>query len=607
MGPPALDGALVSPRLAAARRPALIGLAYLVLALVILGPTSLAPGRAMVGYPTVDAHDTALLRGLLGELLLRPWDWPQSTGVYYPAGLPLLHFAPNLLDHALGVLPSLLLPFPYDDNLWWLGALVALGLAGHRLGEALGGLGGGFVAGVGLLMSEPLLREANLHHAPQVLFCFAPLALLALLRAADDPGLGQSRRAGAFVSLLSLAYWYFGLFFVLGALPLWLRLGLRRLGAMALVGALVCGPFLLPQLLAWGDRPLTRGVSAPPPREAHESYAAIADADVFTATHGATLDWPWRPTPADLSNQVSLALVVAALLGARGAPRRLQLGAASLVLLGGVQILGPYLRQGEGLFLVDGGALTLPFGWLRGLHPLFARLTWPERWGLLVPLGLVLLAARAPRAGLFAVAVLVEMGLRSANFPLRSTDLSGQLCWGALKGATGALIELPFAGRGLRASGVGLHQRQHGRPLVNAILLPPGATPPAAWTTWLEASPGMRYLRAWEAGEQPADPGPAAILGLQRDGISAITVDVEPSPWATEGVLNRYRSGLGRHLGAPIDLGCALVWWFDPSAPAPKAHPNPDRWRLARSRSLPTELPLDTLIEPLGSGEGAAR
>ena len=128
-------------------------------------------------------------------------------------------------------------------------------------------------------------------------------------------------------------------------------------------------------------------------------------------------------------------------------------------------VLGPYLRWGEGLWVVGDSVLALPFQWMRDLHPFLARLTWAERFGMLIPLGLIALAARAPRAALFALVIGVENLSVSANAPVQSWSIRHQLCWAELPRGERAVVVLPLRRAGLKAPRVGVHRRLHGRPV----------------------------------------------------------------------------------------------------------------------------------------------
>ena len=134
-----------------------------------------------------------------------------------------------------------------------------------------------------------------------------------------------------------------------------------------------------------------------------------------------------------------------------------------------------------------------------------------ERFGMLVPLGLVALAAKAPRAGLLGLAIALENVVISANAPLQVTSVKHQRCWADVPTGDRAMLVLPSRRAGLRAPRVGVHRRMHERPLVNPVLLPPGAETPPGWGPWLEDQALIRYLTAYEEGVWPDDPGPEAV------------------------------------------------------------------------------------------------
>ena len=576
-------------------------LGYLLVVIAMTWPMAWEPMSVTTGFANVDAQDTQMLRGLFAELMEHPWDAPHTDQIYFPEGFPLLHLTPNLLDHLSGTPFVWLLPFPLSDNLWWLVLLVATGLAGHRLGRRLGGSeAAGWLAGLGFLLSEPLLREANLHHAPQSMVLWAPLYLDTLLDLREAPSTRKAIAAGALLAGAALSYWYLGLFLGLGTLPLLLGLAWRPLLALGGTAALLSAPALLPFLLSWGEIAVTATGDIPALTDAPESFSRLPTSQQFIARHGADPLFWLGTGKMDLSNRVSLVLILAAALGARAwAPRR-RLALLFLSGLGAVMVLGPYLRWGDEVVLVGDQAISLPFRWLGRLHPVLARLTWPERWGILVPLGLVALAARAPRPGWLAGLLVLESALLSANLPLQTTSLRFERCWAQLRGTTGAVVELPIRRGGLRAPRVGVHQRFHRRAVVNPVLLPPGAKMPEGWEPWMEQTALMKWLRDFEAGEHPSDPGAIAVREARAAGVSVIAADVEPGGMSTAGGVNRYRAAVGKALGPPIDLGCALVWWLDTEAPAPNGLEDGDAWRaeVAAWKEAHPAPELDTLMQP---------
>lgn len=574
-------------------------LVYLLVSLAVTWPLVLSPNGAYLGFANIDALDTITLRGLVASV--QPWQAPWTDAVFFPVGYPVLQLTPNLLDHLTGAVFSALLPFPLSDNVWWWAVLTLNGLAGHRLGRRLGGSeASGWLCGGALLLCEPLAREANLHHAPQAMLFWIPLYLDALLRLrAEGGGWRQGALAGLWLAGAGWSYWYYALFLGLASLPL--LPGISMVALLSLGGAalLVAAPGLLPWLVLFEQLDIT-AMSPPDPAQPPPSYAALPSGQQFITQHGSDLLFWLRRGPIDLSNRVSVALLVAAGLGAARLPRRVALGLLGFTLVGGVMLLGPFLRWGDEVVLLGGEPVSLPFYWLGQLHPFLARLTWPERWGIVFSTGLIALAARAPRPLWFLAAIVVESVLLSGNLPVQVTSLRHERCWADLSHATGAIVELPLRRPGLRTPRVGVHRRFHGRPVSNPILLPPGVQPPDGWTDWKAGQPLIAYLQQFEAGRWPPDPGASAVLALREAGVSAIAVDVEPDALLTEGQMNRFRSGLGTHFGPPIDLGCALVWWFDAEAPPPAPIADGDAWRAeaAAWKAAHPEPALDTFIKP---------
>ena len=208
------------------------------------------------------------------------------------------------------------------------------GWAAHRLGRRLGGTeAAGALAGVAFMLSEPVAREANLHHAPQAMLFFAPLYLDCLLElrqrlaegTADGPTQTRLGLAGGlWLAGAALSYWYMGLFLVLGSLPLVVGLPARAIAAASGPVAVLCTPFLLPFMLSWGDIPLTSGEMALAPVKLDGSFEAIPDSLKFVAQHGNDPLFWLRRTPLDTANRLSIVLLVAAVLGARKLPAALR-------------------------------------------------------------------------------------------------------------------------------------------------------------------------------------------------------------------------------------------------------------------------------------------
>lgn len=573
--------------------------AYLVLVAGILRQVLEAPNTRTVGIPSIDSLDTAMLRGLVANAVTQGTS--TTDFIYYPVGYPVWQLTPNVLDH-LTALPFVLsLPFPLADNLWWWLMLSANGIAAHWMGLRVGGNHTtGLLAGVGFVTADAVLREANLHHAPQVMLAWAPILLALLLTPSNERTTRTALAAGFALSMGALAYWYSGLFAALAFLPLLLRQTPRHLVLGASATLLLCGPFLLPQLWGWDERPLTSGATLAPPRGVSASYATLPESEQFIAWHGTDPLFWIRDVTSDTSNRVPISLIIAAIVGAIRWDRATRFALAFVVIVGAVMVLGPVLRWGDDIALVGGHPLALPFRGFRALHPFFERLTWPERWGWLIPLGLVALALRAPKPHWFALAFLAENAVLSNNFTVAHGDLRHEVCWRSLHSTTGAVVELPLD-RGLKAARAAVHGRMHGHPVVNPVLLPPGARPPDDWADWAAASPLMTYLSRIERGQPTEAPTEAERQAWVESGITVIALDVEPGAGARPAVERRIRTALTQHLGDPIDLGCANIWWLDPIATPPIGLEQGTDWRdeAAAWKKANPAPELDVLIQPM--------
>ncbi len=574
-------------------------LGCLALALAMMGRWATAPLSSLPGFDNVDLWDTVMLRGAVAELLRDPARAPWSEAVFAPGGYPILELTPNLLDHLTGALFDLLLPFPLSDGLWWLVVLSLNGLAAHALGRKLGGSeGAGWLFAAAFALSEPIAREANLHHAPQAMAFWGPWFVLALLRLRERPTAAAAALAGALLGLAGLSYWYGALFLGLGCLPLLWGIPALRLFQLGLVTAAVSAPFLLPFLLSWGEIPLTAGAEPPPAMGMPEGIAALGAREGFVAWHGNDPAFFLRREPMDISNRVSPVLLLAAVLGARQSGRGPWLWMAGL---GAVMVLGPVLMWAQEPLRVGGHTIPLPFAWLRALHPFLERLTWPERFGVLIPLGLGALAVRAPRPALWGLALVIESFALSRNLPLQAVDLADRSCHAELEGgAPGAVLELPLRRPGMMSQRPGVHRRFHGRPSANPILLPPGARPPEAWEAWQDDQPLLRALDRLDKASLSAV-GEAEVEALRASGVAVLLLDAEPGVLLRRTDLLRTEEALTSLLGPPVDLGCALAWWLgEGEAPFEASPEEGAAWREeAWTRKQEAEVvDLPTLIRP---------
>ncbi len=559
---------------------------YLIVAIALSWPLVLHHDTAVIGFPNVDAIDTLVLRGLVDEVL-RSGDG-LARGVWYPTGLPVADLVPNRVDHLLASALAAWVPFPSGETVWWLLVLTANGLAGHRLGHQLGGShAAGLLVGLGWGFSDALLREANLHHAPQSLAFAVPLYFAAWLRALSDEGrVRDAVAAGLWMAVAALSYWYTALFLVVGTLPL-LRGALRGWKRVLLavgVTLALAGPEALDVMARRASlpQPPSAGWAAPEGPRAHVPPIEAVEVDSSVDLRAVL-----QPGPLDRSNLIPASLLLAALL----ATRRRRLPWLAVSALGVVMILGPYVTWADRVVLVGDRLLSLPFRWLGELHPAIDRLTWPQRWGLLIPLGLAAVASQGRRPALVAVVVLAETVLRSGNAPLQTHDLATRLPWRALEVTDGAVLALPLR-RWERRSDVALQARFHGRPVLNGMQLPPAVLEPESWDAWAEGQPFIGAMKALE-DNNAVDVTEEDLARLSAAGVGAITLDVGPEANLTPRRERQVRVLLEPLLGEPVDRGAFLVWWLVPPERELPSLAEPDAWRAQERARIEAFVPPD--------------
>ena len=97
----------------------------------------------------------------------------------------------------------------------------------------------------------------------------------------------------------------------------------------------------------------------------------------------------------------------------------------------------------------------------------------------------------------------------------------------------------------------------------------------------------LHYIEAIENGAWPSPPIDLAA-SARAAGIGAVAIDVEPGGVLPGGGENRLQAALRGPLGAPVDLGCALVFWLEDPEHAPTPHENGPAWRATRRQELET-------------------
>ncbi len=527
--------------IATARRGAIPALIFTAVGFALTAQAYLGSGR-LIGE-TVFADWAATLWGYWWtvESLLRGQTPFVSTDAFYPVGQRQL-FMHNLLD-ALLASPLVLIAGPrLGYNLFATLTLITSAFGAYWLARQVGASWvGAMAAGVGLETSNYLARQVTEGRLTQAMLLPMFVAFVGLYR------LSRGERSwwwvagtGIAFAATALGYWYYGLFLVIGAIPLvlatvrqWDRARWIRISAAAAVGLACCLPLVISQGLSYGELPGTQ----------RQLDATLTDGrfgadqfNLYMATHEGK--WPGWPIAQALYNDLDLrvALMVLLLAGAglvaRGKSSRWRW--AAVFAIGYVLTLGPYLNDYRG----DPSGIPLPFLALHHHLPFFERLWWPARAMPICLLGLVVLSARGfdylasisgGRIRLVAVAaaglLILDLVFRSTWIPIAATEFPphAEEVYGALDGA---LVTTPVLGD-TNASRHNLAlQTRHGLPMLSGNgdhirdHLPPGFVDYVEGNTLLLALAHVVGDTAMPAAILPGD-----VQALIDDGFRWVVVD----------------------------------------------------------------------------------
>ena len=145
----------------------------------------------------------------------------------------------------------------------------------------------------------------------------------------------------------------------------------------------------------------------------------------------------------------------------------------------------------------------------------------------------------------------------------------------------------------------------HGHPVLNPLLLPPGAPMPDGWQAWTQEQALLIWLEALEAGQKPEPPPESARQALAEQGVGAIALDAVPGNLLPKNRLNRRIRELSEGLGEPEDHGAVVVWWLRPPAPHAAPTVNGKQWRENMDRDMGnTPVPeFESLIDPIWNAQ----
>lgn len=451
---------------------------------------------SIIGVLNVDLIDTVSLR------------FSDTSIGFWPISYPFSDLQPNKLDF-FTFIPLRSLGFPFADNLWWIIILVLNGWSGHFMGYNLrGNIIDGFACGLFFLCSETILRESTLHHAPQIIVMGFPLFFGCIFRLQRQPSI--LNRIGATLALSGtfLAYWYYGLFLIIAAVPLLWTHHKRYIIEIISFGILLVVPFALSAT----STPLA---DIPRPR-IHNN------------------PWFFSALPGDKSGRISLILCISFFIYYRKFQHRIlifwagfvSVFAMSCTINSPLEEHLPYLTQ------------------IQEQLPIISRLHWPERWSILLHLGAALIIIQIPRYWL--PFIFLETLLFSHNTPIPTTPTRSISCFAQLSQVEGNIVMWPWDKTLINLPAA--YGRLHHKPILNPFVLPPGTPPPSGWPS-----------KDWFTEEIPSK------QSMVKMDIHAIFMDTSPWSSLSIGQQNTLRYRLSIIHGAPLSLGCADVWSIHPT------------------------------------------
>jgi hypothetical protein len=385
--------------------------------------------------------------------------------------------------------------------------------------------------------------------------------------------------AGVVSALTFLEYWYGGLFVGLGAIVLALpRLPLlreaegRRRAAKAAVACAVMLVGILPFIWMLLDAQATLPGVGAESAEVDLEIGSRGEVGLHWAIMASR--WPAWPLYGDVSRlpgpREPWALLAVALLPLV-AYRKGRLAWAGVALLGYVLALGPYLQNGDGDVI---SMVPLPYLWLYDTLPLFSRFWWPYRLGMLMMLGLLVLAARnmddlraeLGRLGwLVAPAVVLAVGIQVAGtepfMPLGADTVPQP--GPAYDLVKGPFINVPLFGLDDRSRLHLLFQPAHGQPMSYGLGAHIDGHRPEAQETLVAGNGFLSSLRSFDReGGTSVPTTEADIVALQALGFEQVVLEraAYAEDWKplVESTFAPYIEGV---LGPPeLDDGRTIVW-----------------------------------------------
>lgn len=434
----------------------------------VFGPGLLRWTTVFLGREYVDAWGTQWFYWFVGHQIREGEGFGWSDLFFYPWGKEIyLHTGGNILD-AIFALPLRWMFGPIAGYNLWILAILYLNHEGmRRLAMQVGCAAvPARIAGVLFAFNPYLLNEINGGRPTQVMLSFFLLFLSDLLATGESRRWMLPVRAGVWLALTGITYWFYAFFAGIGAVGIvaWRLLSPRpgdsrlhlvvRHGVTAVVALLIAGPFIAPMMTAtdvpgllkvddWSSATWTPTTAEGVGVGIYAFDPVSRMAGFFVPKDGERL---FLPEFVD----VLAVQAVFALLGVLVAPKKWRGAAIALLAASLLVAMGPIMQVG----------VELPnylYLWMVQSVTFLRRLWWPARALVVTQAALMLMVAWALHAAarrpslLIALTVLI---VSAWGFELNAAGLAPMPTWSArvpngyrcLKGAeSGAVIELPYA------------------------------------------------------------------------------------------------------------------------------------------------------------------
>ena len=538
-----------------------LGLAWL-----FAGPERADLARELPGVLNTDGLQALYLHDQVHRALARGDLWLFDPRELVPAGLaiPAINGG-NVLEMLLSDLLRLWVPYPAwlsCSALAWipLNLLAFLPLGLHLWKRPLPALAGA----AAWAAMPPVLGQISTLRLTQVVLIGVPIAVLGLLRLAEEGGRKSAWIAGAGLALTAWGYWFYAVFLIFCA-PLFVAWGLRRRPARALVrdgleaagvALLLISPLLVIVLKGRWFGDWSPGEAGDP-----GSMSPIFPDAIQLSGAQVSHVRGWLPP----------VLVAGAFVGLMRGERRLLWAGATLLCI--AFALGPAQQVGGIRWLLP----SYPFWrWMPGL----GEMRHPERWWQVGALFAVVLSvdgfARMGRGVLLAALVPVGVAWHAfqvGQAPLQQWSPQPPAVWQSL-------IEAP-AERGVIALPIGRSAETiawaplHGRILFGGMVENQPWYLPTRWTAFLQQHPLLLGLWALGSGHDLELPVYQRDLDdLAAVGLGVVVVDL--------GIWNRSREAqqipvlarLQAALGPAVHTDPSGAWWRLPAHGRPGDPPD---------------------------------